>query len=434
MLRIHYYKDRKIFDENCSPADIFNDDIQTAVAKYAAANIGRESQKGMKEKAMSGVFPGKVPLGYKNKRINQSSKNIKGDAIVVVDPDDRSVRSARRIFELRAQGLSYELIKDQVLKEKLLPPQKIKSFSKTGVEKILKNKFYLGKIKWKGEYYDCSQEIIIPKEHLDIVFNQRTGKHSYRPKGTLSNFLTCSTCGCSILYDPKKKTIKGTGEVRKYDYYHCSDGKRIHKHNKEKQVNVLESKILNQFEAVLDNFSISEETASEISKYLKTEFYKNAANQQDQVKSLQQAVKSVDQQEENLLDLLLNDTIDKETYQRRRNSLKCEKQKISDQISRIQFNYFEGFQLTSDKILELAKSIKSLWKSRNTEERVGLMKMVLSNQQLNGKVLETTLHRPFKVLGQMRDFKELKESGKKISDDSSKWCPGEDLNLHTVRH
>ena len=50
MLRIHYYKDRKIFDENCGPADIFNDDIQTAVSKYAAANIGREAKKGMKEK------------------------------------------------------------------------------------------------------------------------------------------------------------------------------------------------------------------------------------------------------------------------------------------------------------------------------------------------------------------------------------------------
>ena len=31
-LIIHYYKDRKIVDINSSPADIFNDDIQTAVS------------------------------------------------------------------------------------------------------------------------------------------------------------------------------------------------------------------------------------------------------------------------------------------------------------------------------------------------------------------------------------------------------------------
>lgn len=66
ILRIHYYKDRKIFDKNCSPADIFNDDIQTAVSKYAAANIGREAKKGMKEKAMSGVFPGHVQNDNEN--------------------------------------------------------------------------------------------------------------------------------------------------------------------------------------------------------------------------------------------------------------------------------------------------------------------------------------------------------------------------------
>jgi site-specific DNA recombinase len=67
-LVIHYYKDRKILDRNCSPADIFTDDMMTSVSKYIALNIAREAKKGMKEKAKSGWFPGHAPFGYVNIR------------------------------------------------------------------------------------------------------------------------------------------------------------------------------------------------------------------------------------------------------------------------------------------------------------------------------------------------------------------------------
>lgn len=48
-LVIHFYKDRRIFDQNCSPADIFTDDITTSVSKYMALNTAREVRKGMGE-------------------------------------------------------------------------------------------------------------------------------------------------------------------------------------------------------------------------------------------------------------------------------------------------------------------------------------------------------------------------------------------------
>ena len=434
MLRIHYYKDNRIFDENSTPADIFNDDIQTAVAKYAAANIGRESQKGMLEKARSGIFPGRAPLGYKNVRIMvEGSRNKRGDAIITVDPDKRCVNAVIRIFELRANGCSYELIRNKILEEGLLPPNKTKSFSKTGVEKILHHPFYRGEYQWQGEWCKGTHKIIIPKKYLDIVFNIERGKHSIRAKGTFSNFLTCSTCGCAILYDPKKKNIKSTGEVKKFEYYHCSDGKREHKQAGEKQVNISEKKIFEQFEMMLDRFSISEVAAKQISFYLQKEHDKSVATQKKQVQQNQQRIIALEQKEDELLELLLNQTIDRETYQNKRDALKSDKQHLADQNNRVQANFLDGFQLKSDSILELAKSIKLLWKSRNSEERVDLLKTVLSNQTLNGKVLETTLHKPFEVLAEVCNFEELAK--KKLLKreaflNSKRWCPGEDLNLH----
>ncbi|MCB9062521.1 MAG: recombinase family protein [Halobacteriovoraceae bacterium] len=436
MLRIHYYKTKKIFDKNCSPEDVFHDDIETAVAKYAAANIGRESQKGSKEKAMEGVFPGRAPLGYKNKRIHEEqNRNKRGRAVIIVDPDERCVKAVKRIFELRAvNGLSYEGIKHQIIEENILPPEKVRSFSKTGVEKILQNKFYMGKFVWIDEEYDGSQEIIIPKEHLDIVFNTKRGKHTLRPRGIFSNFLTCSVCGCAILYDPKKKYIKSKDITRQFEYYHCSDGKRHHKQNSEKQVNISEEKIFAQFEAVLDSFEISESSALKISNYLKDEHRKIVDGQKKQIQRDQQAIKAFEKQEDDLLELLMSRTIDEVSYQRKLKQLREDKKILSSQIERVQSKFAAGFMLTSDSILELAKHSKSLWKTKNKEERVELLKLLLSNQQLNGKVVESTLHKPFKILGEIRDLEELAKKKLPKKEAFSKWCPGEDLNLQSSRH
>lgn len=62
-LQIHYYKDRRVVDKNCSPADIFTDDMMTSVSKYIALNIAREVKKGLLEKARNGWYPAHPPAG-----------------------------------------------------------------------------------------------------------------------------------------------------------------------------------------------------------------------------------------------------------------------------------------------------------------------------------------------------------------------------------
>ena len=432
MLRIHYYKDKRIFDENCGPADIFNEDIQTAFSKFTAANIGRDAKKGMKEKAMRGIFPGHAPLGYLNKRIHDGVTNKKGTAIIIVDPDERCVKGIRRIFELRANGLSYEGIKNKVIEEQILPPERAKSLGKTGIEKLLQNRFYLGKIVWSGEEYAGTHEIIIPKEHLDAVFNGEKGKYSSRARGIFSNFLTCSTCGCSIIFDPKTKKLKTTGEIKTFNYYHCSDSRRVHKKMKDGQVNISETQILEQFEEVIESISITEKDADEISAYLKSQHEKTITQHKNQIKRDQQLMTSLEQQEDTLLDLLMSKSIDEVSYQRKLKKLREEKSILAAQISRVQTNIQDGFQITSLTLLELAKSSKSLWKTRNMQDRLNLLKTLHSNQRLNGKVLESTLYTPFQALKKICDFNKIKK--KPICEDEllKNWCPARDLNPHNV--
>jgi len=81
---------------------------------------------------------------------------------------------------------------------------------------------------------------------------------------------------------------------------------------------------------------------------------------------------------------------------------------VDYRILSVSVNIFLIFTLTGRvRILELANNMKSLWKSRSEEERVELLKLLLSNQQLNGKAIEISLHSPFQVLRKIRDFKEM---------------------------
>ena len=300
-LIIHYYKEKIIIDHNCTAAEIFTEDIQVAISKYQAGNTKREVLKGMLEKAEQGIFPSRPPLGYKNDRTGEVNSSGRKRAYIIVDPDIRNVRAVQRIFELRATtSYSYHEIAVQIKTENLLPPMRALHFTKPCVEKILKNPFYTGKFLWMGKEYQGNHPQIIPREHLRAVFNRELGRFSRRPKGSMSSFLRCGDveCKCQIIYDPKRKNNKTTGELKVFHYYHCSDGKRIHRDAGEKQVNINEVNIFDQFSLVIRNIAITEDLASAISAALKKTHDKAVAAHKQTMESYKRAIKDTEAKED----------------------------------------------------------------------------------------------------------------------------------------
>jgi site-specific DNA recombinase len=161
-LVIHYYKDRRIMDRNCSPADIFTDDMMTSVSKYIALNIAREVKKGMNEKANNGWYPAHPPIGYKYVRDGVVGKHGRKEARITIDEDLKKV--VYRIFELRAvEKRSYEAIGNTVREEfKDLLGQKKYKFNKSSIEKILLNPFYGGTFEWQSKTYQGKHELFLP--------------------------------------------------------------------------------------------------------------------------------------------------------------------------------------------------------------------------------------------------------------------------------
>ncbi len=431
-LKVHYYKDKRIFDKDCSPAEIFTDDIQTAVSKYHSMNLSRESKKGMIEKASQGWLPGRAPYGYINHREASLSGNGRGRSTIIPDPNPLMVKMIQRIYELRAvENMSMLNILKKVREENLIPNGK--TLSKTGVEGILDNKFYGGSFDWDEKEYEGKHELIVPREHFRAVHSKNKKMYSRMPTGLLSGFLTCSEplCGCHILYDPKIKKLRTTGEERTYHYYHCSDGKRYHRENNEKQKNIAEDKLLEKFKAPVNEISISVELAKAISKALKKAHEKTLQAHKRNIEGYKTAIKQTEQEEDKAYELFSSSGIDEATYKRQVKVIRTKKRKFEDLLEEGQAFITTKFYETSDRILELANNAESLWNQGTKEEKLNFLKDVLSNQKLNTSVnsldevsIEYDLKKPFKELAKIK--KATPKSG--FFTSSKEWCPDADLN------
>lgn len=74
-------------------------------------------------KAENGWLPyWHTPLGYIHfKEKDAYGNSIKGTARLIRDPDEKNVRLVQREFELRANGYSYDQIREKVVKEGIVP-------------------------------------------------------------------------------------------------------------------------------------------------------------------------------------------------------------------------------------------------------------------------------------------------------------------------
>lgn len=422
-LVIHYYKDKKVIDVNVSPADVFNDDIQTAVAKYSSLNTRREVKKGMLQKARAGWLPGKAPLGYVNVRVGTEDRHGRKEAQIHVDPDHRNVDAVLRIFELRATtSQSYRDIARAVLSEGILSPHKTKHFGKANVANILTNRFYEGEYKKGGEWHKGLHQIFVPAQHLAVAFGKEKGPYAKGKRGLFSGFIRCADqqCRCQIIFDPKKRVLK-SGAVSLHTYYRCSDGRDVHRDGGQKQVNVTEDTLFDEFLKPVRDISISDRLAHAISALLKRSHEKAIAAHRRTMDGYKQALGALERKEDELYDDLKRSLVDEATYHRRIQKIRDERCHFTGQLERGQEQIATAFYQTSDKILELAKNAESLWKERTPQERVDFLKSILSNQTLDGVTIGYELQKPFRIVAEM-----------KKNEGSGEWRTRKDSNLRPL--
>lgn len=400
-IEIHYVRERKRLHSKSPAFDFSMREIEVWRDKQLSRTISVKTGDAMTAKAEAGWFPqNHAPLGYVHKKLtDDTGKERKRGTIIVPDPNQRNVKLVQRIFELRAAGESMGSIRQKVIYEGLVSPERVKTFHKSYIEKILKNTFYAGRFKWRGKEYEGKHALIIPRATLAKVQGAIYGKRKNIELNEFNLFghgwMTCAECGCFIVYERKKT---------RFHYYHCANSKGVHPSLR--GLNVSLENLWRQFESLIDQISISPELAEKIAK----EFNRNDAQAlrvvHQEIQDKQLLLKANEQKEDELYGDFKKGLLDEMAYHRMVKRTRDEKNQLLADIEKAQGVLMSDMSENVESALELASTAKSLWNSRSPFERKEFLEIISSNRRMSGVTVEFTLRKLFKVISEMKKNKE----------------------------
>lgn len=388
---IHLVKENEILGKNAPSHTKLTHGLKVLIAKNYIDNLREETMKGMKEKAEQGIFPSRAPYGYKNIRNSQGKNDI---AV-----DDLNAPFIKRAFEIYSSGsISLTDTAQQLLDEGFCYRSYQKRISKSALEQMLKNPFYTGVFKFKGEIMQGKHTPLITKKLFQKVQSAFTkdGKSLYRKQEfLLGNFLTCGDCGCSIIGEIKKG---------KYIYYHCSWGHGRDNCNNKKYYK--EQEIFEKLEGAIKAIQIDSELKQEILNAIIELNKQSQSFQEYNLKRLNACAEKLRRE----ISLIYQDKLDgnisheqwKEENEIRQQRLEAVKIKIEALDTTNQ-----KFMSEVNSILELLENLYDKYLQANDANKVKLLKSALSNCTLEGENVHWTYKKPFCYITKTANSKKI---------------------------
>ena len=194
--------------------------IMSSIAEFYSQNLATEIVKGMSQKAKQGGQPGRAPVGYLNVREFNNGHEIR-----TVAPEPERAPHITWAFEAYATGdYSLNQLTDALLDRGLTTKATAKFPSRPlvvrHVHNMLRNRFYVGLVKWHDAEYPGQHEPIVSIEIFARVqallqsrgaASEKTRTHPHYLKGSIF----CGRCGGRLCFTRSK------GKGGSYDYFLC---------------------------------------------------------------------------------------------------------------------------------------------------------------------------------------------------------------------
>jgi site-specific DNA recombinase len=191
--------------------------IHALMAEFYSANLAAEVRKGMGQKAKSGGYPHKAPLGYLNVR-----EPIGGRQVAHIVPDPGRAPLVTQAFELYASGewtmerLAHEMA-DRGLTNRGRSDYQAGPLSVSGLAALLSNPAYTGIVEWDGVRYSGQHEPLIDMATFGrvqelLASRAARGTRERRHHHYLKGLLVCGVCGRHLSIQHSKGA---------YTYFYC---------------------------------------------------------------------------------------------------------------------------------------------------------------------------------------------------------------------
>lgn len=170
-MEMHFLRDRLILDKNSNSTDIMRWDMSVMFAKSYVLQLSDNVKRSLEQARKEGVRAGLAPLGYLNVTDKQGKKDV------IPDPDQCLL--IVKMFELYVTGnFSYRKITKK-MKEMGLKNKQGQSVGLSKIADALKDTFYYGMMKSKGELFPHRHEPIIS---YDLFQRAQEVRESYHKK------------------------------------------------------------------------------------------------------------------------------------------------------------------------------------------------------------------------------------------------------------
>ena len=391
-IELHFPSDNLIVHKDSPATDLFHYNIALSLAQYYSNAISDNVKRSKEAQLKRRELPGMAPYGYKNITLDNEKKDI------IIDEFESKI--VNKMYEWYSSGAFSMLL----VKEKLKEDYDI-NFSKGYIDFILKNPFYYGIMFYKNKFYPHRYETIISKELYDKVQQIKAGynKKHFKFAGlpyAYRGLIRCDKCGCMVTPEKAKD---------KYVYYHCTQYKG--KHNAEW---LREEEITGQYGQLFKKLQMPQEVLEEIVDSLKSVHQGKSEFREEQLKKLTEEKDRNAKRIENMYMDRLDGRITADGYDKMYKGFREKIDGIDSKLSNLQ-KAEDDYYLTSKYLLELTQKAYNLFVSSEIEEKRQILKLILQNSVLDGRLVKYSLLKPFDTI--------LKYA------DSQAWLPREDSNL-----
>lgn len=346
-------------------------EIEAVLAADFSRNLSEEVKKGLYGRLKQGIYPFTAPVGYLDKGKGQPK---------AIDPVKAPL--VKKLFELYATG-------DYTLETLLayantygLTNIKNKPLCINSISLILHNPFYTGiiKIKKNQRTYLGKQTPIISTDIFELVqkrFRQHKQPQIKKHSSTLKGLVRCHECDYGM-----------PAEKQRGHYYH-----RCHQKGCPTKT-LREDIILDAISEKFDHFYMSEAIRASVRERIQSLSTHSARQRKQKQQAAKLAENKLASQSKRLTDLVINGTLDEETYLERKEELNIKRQKAAEQAAQYDQNLASKIQRV-DEILELCFSARIRGFPEITPQMRETIKLITSNISVSVRNPVIELKKPF---------------------------------------
>ncbi len=321
--------------------------VENGMSTAFIQDLRRNTKRGLASKVEKGWAPYRAKLGYQNNLITHE-----------IDPDPESFHLVKKAWQLYLEGWTVAAIEDHLRSLGLCHRTRNKQpmpLRKGYLYQVFVNPFYMGMFRYEGKLHPGAHKAMVTEEQFAQVQRRlqarpgRAGK--FAPKRfTFGGAFRCSKCGCAVTAQTKRKyakdgTLKGT-----YTYYHCTGHKGCQK--TAVRAEVLEKAVVDLIESIALPEWLVELAKADVARMIERDLAALSATASD----IEGRIRSIERRLGRLLELRLDDTIDRTEFDETRKRLLAEKEAESQQLT-LQASYVNRAMGYLDQ--ELSKCVRA---------------------------------------------------------------------------